>query len=340
MCEPFATGDQRAADALGPAVGLEHPIGADPIDPGPHQPIGTGGPARHDPLERREVVARPDILWKPPDAMQHRRHEIHPLDALGLDQPQRLLGIEAAHQHDEPPAHQTLSGVQEGAGVKERARDQDDGLGVHAVVQGLAIEARGLGVEDQLRPSGAPARGDRVRVGRGPVGKRQAGPFGAGARRIHSRRVGPRRVRKHQAGRVAVRGHPDDQPGIGELDDRPLLVLRQAVREGDRHATQLPRREHALEEGDAIGKRDRDAVARPHAELTPRPSARIRCAFEVRPGRRAPIADDRRPRRRGVDEQTIGGGKGEERHGFGYSGCRIVRDESFQPDGVREKASS
>jgi hypothetical protein len=70
--------------------------------------------------------------------------------------------------------------------------------------------------------------------------------------------------------RVRIRFGPDDELGVGELDDRVALAIGEVRAQWLRDRSQLPRGDRGLDERHRVGQRDRHEVALADSELVPR----------------------------------------------------------------------
>ena len=206
VLEPLAAGDDAERLRLGAAVELEDPIGTEPLDPRLLEPHGARRGHVEDHAQTREVVARALGLGQAPDAVHHRRHRVHPVDAMPLDEGQGERRVEARHHDDVVAAQQRQRGGRERAVVVERSAHQ-----VHAVVgdaqqrreAGERLPGAGLGRHDELGASRAAAGGGglergadhrRQRIGRQRAIRLKADRHGGAARRLRADRR-PRRAR-------------------------------------------------------------------------------------------------------------------------------------------------
>jgi hypothetical protein len=298
--EPLRAGDERATDALGAAVHLEHALGTDPVDPGPEQPVRTGGTAGDDANQRGEVVALARGFGQTPDPLQHRRHEAHPGDAMSLDQRQRLLRIEARHQDHGAAEQQRGERVDEAGGVVLGPGNQHGGAGLVAVERNRGIDLRGQGVDDELRAPGAAAGGKGLARGRSLVRERGVrGTFGLGF--AHDLR----------GGQLGVDARDDG--GRGLLEDRVALLRREPPRDRLRHRPQLPGGEARHHEGRAVRETDADVIAEADATFREQAGQTIRAPIELAPRETLAVAHE-------GHSVGIGGGMQRERSRVGDDG--------------------
>ena len=123
--------------------------------------------------QRRQVVLLARGLGQLEHANKHRRHELAVGDAVALDQPQVLLGVEMLHHHHRATqALHAQSEAQRRSVVQRRGR-QVDRARVHAVELGHGVGHRTGGVdlgelrrhEHALGPTGGAARVQHVAAG-------------------------------------------------------------------------------------------------------------------------------------------------------------------------------
>jgi len=104
--EPFAARDDGEGLRLRSSVELEDALGAQPVDPGFLEPDGArGGHVKHH-AKARKVVSRALGLGEPPDAVHHRRHRVHPVDLVLLDESEGDRRVESRHDHEMVAAQQ------------------------------------------------------------------------------------------------------------------------------------------------------------------------------------------------------------------------------------------
>ena len=215
-------GDDRRRLRLGARVELPDRVGAEPLDPRLLQPRrARRGEVPHD-LQRRHVVALAHVVGQLRDARHHRRHDVHRVGVVLVDQLQRAS------------PRRTCRRARRGCPRAARSTDHMNGPlwysgpGIMCVPSSVHHQQRvarrdrsspGCRVEDQLRPAGAAARRHRLPRIRRP-------------RRAAGRRRRRRRASNRAAGTSTRddRGiDADDQRGLGELDDPVELALRAAA---------------------------------------------------------------------------------------------------------------
>ena len=97
MFQPFRSGDNRATLPLGAAVEFVDAFGTEPLnpfflEPGRHR----CGHMKNSP-EAREIAANALGFRQRPYSVHHRRHIVHPVDAVLLDEPQGFRCVEVRH---------------------------------------------------------------------------------------------------------------------------------------------------------------------------------------------------------------------------------------------------
>ena len=167
MREPFDPRDHGAALRFGAAIKFVDALRAEPLDPFLLQPRRhRRGHVEHD-LEARKIVAVAHLLGQRPDPMHHGRHEIDPLHAAALDQPQRFLGVEFCHAGDPAAVEQRGVRHDERRVVIERPGIEQRSAGRLAERRhGRGIGHRGLMIEDDFGASGRAAAGHGLPVAR------------------------------------------------------------------------------------------------------------------------------------------------------------------------------
>ncbi len=173
MVEPLVATDHAHRLALGTAVHLPDPLGAQPVDPRPFEPGRTRrGHVEHD-LDRAHVAARPLSDRQPPDPLHHRGHQVAPADPVLLDEIEHTARVEAGHQHHVAPAQEAVDGDGERCAVRQRCRHQHRAAvgQTHELRGGTGVLGdRGLARHDQLRSAGATTAGDDL-PDRGHLGR-------------------------------------------------------------------------------------------------------------------------------------------------------------------------
>ena len=300
--EPLGARDEGVADALGAAVHLVHALGPEPLDPGAKEPVRAGRAPRDHALERREVVARARLLGQTPDALQHGGHEADPRHPVSLDQRERLLRIEARHQHHEAAEQQRGEGVHEAGRVVLRARDEHGGTRLVAVEGHRRIDPGRQTIDDELRAPRAAAGRERLPRRRGLVGERGVGVIRG-------------LVLAHHLGRRERRVDAGDHRGLRLLENGVALLRGQPPGDRLRDGAELPGREAAHHEGGSVREAHGDVIAEAHAALGEQVGHAVRAQVELAPGEGLAVADQRRLVRLGGGVHGEGGGVGDDGHG-------------------------
>jgi hypothetical protein len=297
MGEPLLAGAEGNRARLGAAVVLRD----DRSQPVEHRALDVRWARRgrvHDPAQRGEVIARAHPLGHGEQAHEHRGNHLHDRDAMLVDDPQELLGVEARHDRHVHARDRGGQRIHVRRGVVHRRGDH--GALTRTELKdpreqrpaGLSLRVGGGCAHDTLRSSGGARRVDdadgcglrrlRPRLAAGqPLGPEQRT---GGRRRLERSWTG-----RHDDEREAP-GHPrrDRRQEIGVHDERLRATVAEHVRDlvaapvpVDRHGagTQRHRRDGGLQELDRIAQQQRDPVPGADSELV-EPAGRTQRATE------------------------------------------------------------
>ena len=158
----FDAGNCGSPELLRSAVCLVDGLRTEPTDHRCFEPYRVRATRAHDRAQRGHVVATTHLGTEPPDAVLHRRHEEHPVDAMTLHECERPLGVEALHEHHRRAREQSTDRVDERSTVIQRTSDQHRAIELHEVLRRERIDDRRRLVEHNLGCTRAATRGHRL----------------------------------------------------------------------------------------------------------------------------------------------------------------------------------
>ena len=227
-----------------------------PFDHLPLHRRRAGRGAMGDPAQRGQVVAPAHLLGQPQQAHEHGRHDVHVADAMPLDQPQHVLGLEARLQHDveaEPGAAHAVGG---GRRVVHRPVHQHDD--------------RRIGLEAPVAPPPRPA-------GRLLLRRRWAGGARPWAGRSCPRCRSCCRARAWAARYWAALARHEGVPGLHarrrHAAARPARCRHRRSRRASARPAPSRRRECRRDLGQQVGVRHQHLGARSRPGCSPPPPA-------------------------------------------------------------------
>jgi hypothetical protein len=126
MGQPLITGDERQRLKFGAAVELPDLLGAEQVDPGLLDRRRTWRREVPEPADRRQVVGIGVGPVHRQQPLHDRRHRRQKRDSVVGDQPEKLVRLEARHQHEVVTLNQPDRERREAGVVGQRHRDQVD----------------------------------------------------------------------------------------------------------------------------------------------------------------------------------------------------------------------
>ncbi len=235
-----------------------------------------------EPPDRGQVVGVRVCLVDRQRPLHDRRHRRQEADAMVGDQPEKPLGVEAAHQH-QVMAHQQCDGRGGEAGVVRQRHRYQRGvalLGAQWIADRRRDPAVAAGL-DQLGPPGAAAGSHRF-----PHRRDRLWQWGV-------RQRGIRFETGWHTGELGVLS-AGQQGWRSQLEQTRQLRVGQPRRKRLRHRAQLPARHRGLDPFDRVGQHHRHVIADAHAALGIGASQPVRRAVELGAGQGHPVAGDRR----------------------------------------------
>jgi hypothetical protein len=205
--------------------------------------------------------------------MHHGRHEVDPLHALLVDQPQRLLGIKLDHAGDAAAAEQREVREDKRRVVIERPGIEQRGVERNSELRfGGCVDDSGVVVKDHLGPSGRPTAGHRL-----PVPRDRIGHWFVGKTIRHE-------IRRQAVRRIPIGLAADHQRGPQYLQHGGGLATRQPPRQRGWRSAALPYRKGRFVERIAVRQPDRDEIAGLDAVRGEGACAPVGVALELLPG--------------------------------------------------------